>query len=272
MFVWTWHREILRHHSSWRVLSQQPIPFLYVSEHAQSMPSYAPPAGPPRSLFLSAWPAPQWLSIDQLQNMHTLIYTQTHTSSRRIPLGALPSLFPGFFFSFYPPRFFFWYEDLQMCADSCFLYFYLNWGPKENKKANTVWYLVCSYPGPLTSNWHFVVVLLFFAKQRSAGDSKKRASSDGWKQKTLLQNVNQHPCILSFLSFVLSLSPSIHLQNKTFVFVKHPRHHPDCFLCVFHVLYWNLGWVFCTMDTTCSPNKMQITTKKKRWSSSTATL
>lgn len=204
MFVWTWHREILRHHSSWCVLSQQPIPFLYVSEHAQCMPSYAPPAGPPRSLVLSAWPAQQWLSIDQLQNMHTLIYTQTHTSSRCVPLGALPSLFPGIFFSFHPPRFFFWYEDLQMCADSCFLYFYLNWGPKENKKRLTEFGI--SFALSRTSNLKLTLCccIIVFAKTAFCRWQQKRASSDSWKQKTLLQNVNQHSCILSFLLFFIS--------------------------------------------------------------------
>lgn len=47
------------------------------------MPPCAPTAGPPRSLFLSAWPAQGWLSTDWLQSMHTdtqhTVHTHTHS-------------------------------------------------------------------------------------------------------------------------------------------------------------------------------------------------
>lgn len=101
--------------------------------------------------------------------------------------------------------------------------------------------------------------IIFKKKQRSTGDSKKEQVQTADNRKHFCKTSIDTPAFSPFfLSFFLTFHSS---TTQTFFFEKHPRHHPDCFLCVFHVLYWNLGWVFCTMDTTCGPNKLLISTK-----------
>lgn len=150
------------------VLSQQLIPFLYFLEHAQCLPPCAPSAGPPRSLFLSAWPAQRWLSIDYRTCTHTYIDTLPLTVSLW-GLGRLCS--HGFPFLFIVPVI--CYEDLQMCLDSCFLFscFTLNESLQTGatfklwvKTKRLIQFCVSflnPYRGPLTSTRCFVIVFLF---------------------------------------------------------------------------------------------------------------
>lgn len=154
------------------VLSQQLIPFLYFSEHAHYMPPCAPPAGPPRSLFLSAWPAQQWLSIDWLQNMlshahtnaHTHKHTYTHTSFCSIHLVAWLSPFPWFSLSFdYLCPLIWGFLDIFRFMQSLFppwLKATLKlWGKTKRLMQFCVFFL-CSYPGPLTLTRSSVIILL----------------------------------------------------------------------------------------------------------------
>lgn len=148
--VKTWHHEILRHSSSWMcpVTTTNSLPVLLraCSAHAPLCPSSWPPQKHVSICLASPAMTQHWLNT----RIHTHIFRYTLPLCIYLwGLGCLCSQgFPFLFILFVPL-----YEVLQMCVDSCLLYFYLNWGPKgKQKKANTVLYLLfCSYPGPLTS-------------------------------------------------------------------------------------------------------------------------
>lgn len=148
------------------VLSQQPIPFLYFLRACSVLAPLCPSSWPPQKLVSICLASPA-MTQHWLQNMYTHIYR--HTLPLVVSLWGLGHLCShGFPFLFILSVL--WYEDLQMCLDSCFLYFYLDWGP--NRATLKLWVktkrliqfcvsFLGPYPGPLTSTWCFVIVLLF---------------------------------------------------------------------------------------------------------------
>lgn len=233
-----------------------PVVFRACSVRALSCPSSWPPQKPVSICLASPAMTQHWLTTE---HAHTHTYMQTHTSSRRVPLGAWPSLFPGFSLSFILSVL--CYEYLQMCLHSCFLYFYLNWEPHSSceGKQEGQYRLVPPFSVLIQDLWpHRDALLLYycFARQPSAGDDRKKQANSNTltcKWKTFLQSKFPHSCLSFFLTLLITPSSSSSSTMPTFISVTHSRWYTDCFLHRSHVLYRNLAQLFpCTVDTTSS--------------------
>ena len=252
----TWQYDILRHLSSWMcpvtTTNSLPVVFRACSVHVPLCPSSWPPQKTVSICLASLAMTQHWL------NAHT--YTDTHFLLPYLSGGLAVSV--PMVFSFLLILCVHWSEDLQMCLDSCFLYFHLDWESSRvkmwGKTKRLRQFCVSSRTSDLSLVLCYHIIALLDSIQRGMTEKNGPIQNTlSCKWKTFLHNRAKLPAFPPFclphlthhsLLLLLFLNACIlHCDTHTHACTRvhtHTHTHKEITLFVSHVLYRNLAQLF----------------------------